>query len=59
MSTDDGVPYKVLSGTKVWLSRTARQLAEMHNMSERDMAKHLLNQHRLQQAGLVQKNGEN
>jgi hypothetical protein len=59
MSTDDGVPYKVLSATKVWLSRTARQLAEMHNMSEDDMARHLLNQHRLQQSGLVQKNGEN
>jgi hypothetical protein len=51
---DDDTPYKVLSGTRVWLSETARQLASMHNMSETQMAKHLLNQHRLKQAGLVQ-----
>ncbi len=52
---DDSVPYKVLSPSRVWLSATAKSLAGMHNMSERDMAKHLLNQHRLKQAGLVQK----
>jgi hypothetical protein len=52
---DSGTPYQVKSPTRVWLSRTARQLASMHNMSEADMARHLLNQHRLKQAGLVQK----
>jgi hypothetical protein len=52
---DSGVPYKVLSPSKVWLSATAKQLAGMHNMSQVDMARHLLNQHRLKQAGLVQK----
>ena len=56
---DDGPPFKVTSPTRVWLSRTARQLAEMHNMSDEQMAKHLLNQHRLKQAGLVQKDNEN
>ena len=44
--------------TRVWLSKTARQLAAMAPMSEREMAKHLLEQHRLKQAGLVQKDGE-
>ena len=59
MMNDDGnTPYKVLSPTRVWLSETARQLASIHNMSEADMAKHLLNQHRLKQAGLIQTDGE-
>ena len=57
MSNDD-TPYRVLSPNKVWLSRTARQLASMAPMSERDMAKHLLEQHRLKEAGLVQKDGD-
>jgi hypothetical protein len=55
---DSGTPYEVKSRSRVWLSRTARQLASMHNMSERDMARHLLNQARLKQAGLVQKDNE-
>ena len=52
---DDSVPYRVESPTRVWLSKTARQLAAMTPMTETAMAKHLLNQHRLKQAGLVQK----
>jgi 16S rRNA A1518/A1519 N6-dimethyltransferase RsmA/KsgA/DIM1 with predicted DNA glycosylase/AP lyase activity len=59
MSNDaDNTPYKVLSPTRVWLSETARQLASMHSMSEAEMAKHLLAQHRLKQAGLVQTDGK-
>jgi hypothetical protein len=59
-SDDDSVPYKVVSPTRVWLSKTARQLAAMTPMTETAMARHLLNQHRLKQAGLVQKDeGEN
>jgi hypothetical protein len=57
-SDDDSLPYKVVSPTRVWLSKTARQLAAMAPMSEREMAKHLLEQHRLKQAGLVQRDGE-
>jgi hypothetical protein len=55
---DSEQPFKVLSPTKVWLSATARQLASMHNMSEEEMARHLLAQNRLQELGLVQKQGE-
>jgi hypothetical protein len=55
---DSEQPFKVLSPTKVWLSATARQLASMHNMSEEEMAKHLLAQRRLQELGLVQRSGE-
>jgi hypothetical protein len=63
MNNDDDIddidtPYKVVSPTRVWLSKTARQLAAMAPMSETAMAKHLLEQHRLKQAGLVQKDGE-
>ena len=56
---DDGPPFKVVSDSRVWLSRTARSLAEMHSMTDEQMARHLLNQHRLKQAGLVQKDNEN
>jgi hypothetical protein len=55
---DSEQPFKVLSPTKVWLSATARQLASMHSMSEEEMARHLLAQHRLQELGLVQRSGE-
>jgi hypothetical protein len=55
---DSDQPFKILSSTKVWLSQTARQLAAMQNISERDMAKHLLAQERLRELGLVQKQGE-
>jgi hypothetical protein len=59
MTMDDSdQPFKILSPTKVWLSATARQLAAMHNMSEEQMARHVLAQDRLQELGLVQKQGE-
>ena len=56
MSTDE-TPFKIV-GSRVWLSRTARQLASMHPMSEHDMEKHLLEQHRLRELGIVQPDGE-
>lgn len=55
---DSATPFRVKGPSQVWLSRTARQLAEMHNMTETQMARHLLNQHRLKQAGLIQTDGE-
>jgi hypothetical protein len=55
---DSDTPYRVVSPTRVWLSKTARQLAAMAPMTETAMAKHLLEQHRLKQAGLVQQDGE-
>jgi hypothetical protein len=56
---DDGKPYEVLSPTSIKLSPLAREMAKMHGMTERDMARHLLNQHKLRESGLVQKDGEN
>jgi hypothetical protein len=52
---DSELPFKVLSPTKVWLSATARQLAEMHNMTEAELGKHLLAQARLRELGLIPK----
>ena len=54
----DDKPYEVLSPTKIWLGPVARDLCKLHNMSEREMAQHLLAQHKLQRAGLTQKEGE-
>ena len=39
---DSATPFRVKGASKVWLSRTARQLASMHNMTETQMARHLL-----------------
>jgi hypothetical protein len=36
----------------------ARDMARMHGMSETEMAQHLLQQNQLQEAGMVQKDGE-
>jgi hypothetical protein len=37
----------------------AREMAKMHGMTEEQLAKHLLNQSKLQESGLIQKSGEN
>jgi hypothetical protein len=55
---DEGKPFVIESPTRVRLSSVAREMAKMAGMSELEMAKHLLQQHQLQQAGLVQKDGE-
>ena len=56
---DEGKPFIVESPTRIRLSPMARQMARMHGMTENEMAKHLLQQHQLQQAGLTQREGEN
>src|SRR5262245_22367489 len=38
--------YRVHSATKITLSPEAREICKLHGVSERDMAKHLLAQHR-------------
>jgi hypothetical protein len=53
----DGLPFKIESPTKVWLSAEARVLAKMNGMSDTDMARHLLAQHAQREAGLIQKDG--
>ena len=55
---DSEKPYTIHSDTRITLSPTARELCKLQNISERDMARHLLNQHRLEQAGQIQKPGE-
>ena len=52
-------PYIIHSDTRVTLGPEARELCRFHGMTERQMAEHLLKQHKLQQAGLIQKDGEN
>jgi hypothetical protein len=56
--SDDDAPYEVLSPTKIRLGRVALEMAKMHGMTEKEMAKHLLQQHKLRETGLVQKDGE-
>ena len=56
---DSEKPYTVHSATKITLSPEAREICKLQNISERDMARHLLNQHKLEQSGYVQKDGEN
>lgn len=54
----DEKPYTVHSDSKITLSPMAREMAKMHGMTEAELARHLLNQHKLQAAGLVQREGE-
>jgi hypothetical protein len=56
---DEQPPYIIHSPTKITLKPTARELARMHGMTEEQLAKHLLQQQALQEAGLTQKQGEN
>jgi hypothetical protein len=51
-------PYVVHSDTRITLTPLAREMAKLNGMSEREMAKHLLTQHRMEQAGLTQREGE-
>jgi hypothetical protein len=50
--------FVIHSDTKITLGPEAREMAKMHGLSEAQLGRHLLNQHKLQQAGLVQKEGE-
>jgi hypothetical protein len=55
---DDDRPYVIESPTRIRLMPIARDMARMHGMSETEMAQHLLQQNQLQEAGMVQKDGE-
>jgi hypothetical protein len=58
MNEDDKPPYTIESETRVRLGPVAREICRLNGTSERDMAKHLLQQHKLRQAGLAQRDGE-
>jgi hypothetical protein len=55
---DDDRPFVIEGPTRIRLMPIAREMAKMHGMSEIEMAQHLLRQHALQDAGMVQKDGE-
>jgi hypothetical protein len=61
MSADDDnkPPYTIESETRVRLGPVAREMARMHNMTETELARHLLQQEKLRKSGLGQKQGEN
>jgi hypothetical protein len=54
----DDPPFVIHSPTKITLSVTAREMAKMHGMTEVELARHLLEQDSLRQAGDTQRNGE-
>ena len=58
MDNDDR-PFVIESPTKIQLRPIAREWAKNFGMSEEQMAKHLLNQHRQREAGETQREGEN
>jgi hypothetical protein len=55
---NDEQPFKIHSATRITLTTTAREMAKMHGMSETELARHLLEQERLRQAGETQQVGE-
>jgi hypothetical protein len=56
--TDDDKPYTIHSPTKITLSPEAKYWAEQHGMRLEAMAKHILQQEKLRDAGLSQRQGE-
>jgi hypothetical protein len=58
MINEEHPPFRIESPTKITLGPEARQLAAMNGMSEVDMARHLLQQHALREAGHLQKDGQ-
>jgi hypothetical protein len=56
---EDEKPYVVLSPTKIWLGSEARSLCRLHQISEEQMARHLLRMEKLRASGMVQRDGEN
>jgi hypothetical protein len=55
---DNEQPYRIESPTRITLSPMAKSWAREFGMTNVQMAKHLLAQHKLQEAGLMQRNGE-
>ena len=56
---DDSEPYVIESPTRVRLGPVAKHWAQEHGMTLVQMARHILEQEKLRQAGLVQRQGEN
>jgi hypothetical protein len=50
--------FTIHSPTKITLSREACELARMNSMTHTDMARHLLQQHALREAGAIQRERE-
>jgi hypothetical protein len=55
---DDSEPFVIESPTRIRLGPVAKEWAREFGLSLTDMAKHLLNQHRLEQGGQIQRPGE-
>jgi hypothetical protein len=55
---EDEKPYHIESPTRIRLGPLAKSLAQEQGMSLTEMAKHLLQQHKLRQGGVVQQDGE-
>jgi hypothetical protein len=53
---NDDKPFTIHSDSRVTLSPEAKYWAEQHGMSLEAMAKHILNQEKLRQSGLIQEN---
>jgi len=55
---EDERPYVVESPTRIRLGPIAKELARQHGMSLVEMARHLLEQEKMRDAGLTQREGE-
>ena len=55
---DEERPFVIESPTRIRLTPLAIELAKMNGMTLTDMAKHLLQQDKLRESGLTQREGE-
>src|SRR5262245_44547133 len=50
---DSERPYKVLGPNKIWMSKTARAFARQYGLSDREMARYLMQREQLREAGVT------
>jgi hypothetical protein len=54
--TDDSKPYTIHSDSRITLSPEAKYWAKEFGLSLDQMSRHILNQEKLRQSGLIQEN---
>jgi hypothetical protein len=55
---NDDKPYVIESATRIRLGPLAKEMAAANGMNLNEMARHLLQQDKLRQAGMIQRDGE-
>jgi hypothetical protein len=55
----EGEPFRILGPSRIRISAEALEMGRLQGLDARTLARHLLNQDALRQAGDIQRDGEN